>query len=67
MRVNFEARNKIGDVFDIHAKTFDELVITTRMNACGYSLESTFTELMDVPMIYTGNPYVSSGNILLCT
>ena len=58
--------NKIGDVFDIHAKTFDELGYNkARMNACGYSLGTTFSpNWMDVPMIYTGNPYViESGNI----
>ena len=30
-----------------------------RMNACGYSLGSTFSpNWMDWPMLYTGNPYV---------
>jgi Xaa-Pro dipeptidase len=32
-----------------------------RMNACGYSLGSTFSpNWMDWPMLYTGNPYVSA-------
>ena len=58
--------NKIGEVFDVHAKTFDDLGYKkARMNACGYSLGSTFSpNWMDWPMIYTDNPYViQSGNI----
>ena len=58
--------NKIGEVFDIHAKTFDDHGFkNARMNACGYSLGATFSpNWMDWPMIYTGNPYViQSGNV----
>ncbi len=58
--------NKIGEVFDAHAKTFDDLGYKkARMNACGYSLGSTFSpNWMDWPMLYTDNPYViQSGNI----
>ena len=58
--------NKIGEVFDIHAKTFDDLGYNkARMNACGYSLGSTFSpNWMDWPMLYTGNPYViEKGNV----
>ncbi len=58
--------NKIGEVFDIHAKTFDDLGYNkARMNACGYSLGATFSpNWMDWPMLYTGNPYViQSGNV----
>ncbi|MBD1135676.1 aminopeptidase P family protein [Pelagibacterales bacterium SAG-MED47] len=58
--------NKIGEVFDIHAKTLDDLgYVKSRMNACGYSLGTTFSpNWMDWPMIYTGNPYIiKSGNI----
>ena len=58
--------NKIGEVFDIHAKTFDDLGFNkARMNACGYSLGSTFSpNWMDWPMLYTGNPYIiQPGNI----
>ena len=58
--------NKVGEVFDIHAKTFDELGFKkARMNACGYSLGNTFSpNWMDWPMLYTNNPYViQSGNI----
>ena len=55
-----------GEVFDIHAKTFDNLGFSNaRMNACGYSLGSTFSpNWMDWPMLYTGNPYViTPGNV----
>ena len=58
--------NKIGEVFDVHAKTFDDNGFkNARMNACGYSLGSTFSpNWMDWPMLYTGNPYViQPGNI----
>tara|TARA_Y100000590_G_scaffold288112_1_gene324394 strand:+ start:324 stop:1478 length:1155 start_codon:yes stop_codon:yes gene_type:complete len=50
--------NTVGEVFDIHAKTFDTLGYKkSRMNACGYSLGATFSpNWMDVPpMIFTGN------------
>ena len=58
--------NKVGEVFDTHAKTFDDLGYKkSRMNACGYSLGSTFSpNWMDWPMLYTGNPYViTTGNV----
>ena len=58
--------NKIGEVFDVHAKTFDDHGYNkSRMNACGYSLGSTFSpNWMDWPMLYTGNPYIiQPGNI----
>ena len=58
--------NKIGDVFDIHAKTFDDLGFNkSRMNACGYSLGATFSpNWMDWPMFYTGNQYIiEPGNV----
>ena len=53
--------NTVGDVFNEHAKTFDNLGYKkSRMNACGYSLGSTFSpNWMDVPpMIFTGNPLI---------
>ena len=55
-----------GDIFDVHAETFDNLGFNkARMNACGYSLGSTFSpNWMDWPMLYTGNPYViKPGNV----
>ena len=59
-------RNTVGEVFDVHAKTFDDLGYNkARMNACGYSLGATFSpNWMDWPMLYTGNPYViQPGNV----
>ena len=58
--------NTVGEVFDVHAQTFDNNGYNkSRMNACGYSLGSTFSpNWMDWPMFYTGNPYViKPGNI----
>ena len=58
--------NKVGEVFDVHSKIFDDLGYNkSRMNACGYSLGSTFSpNWMDWPMLYTGNPYViEPGNV----
>jgi len=56
----------VGEVFDVHAKTFDKLDYkNSRMNACGYSLGALFApNWMDWPMLYTGNPYViQPGNV----
>ena len=56
----------VGEVFDVHAQTFDNHGYNkARMNACGYSLGSTFSpNWMDWPMLYTGNPYVIvPGNV----
>ena len=64
--IKLKPGNKIGEVFDIHAKTFDDLGYkNSRMNACGYSLGATFSpNWMDWPMLYTENPYViKTGNI----
>ncbi|MDC0215485.1 Xaa-Pro peptidase family protein [Candidatus Pelagibacter sp.] len=58
--------NTVGEIFDIHAKTFDDLGYhKARMNACGYSLGSTFSpNWMDWPMLYEGNPYIiTPGNV----
>ena len=58
--------NKIGEIFDTHANTFDNLGFKKhRMNACGYSLGATFSpNWMDWPMLYTGNTYViKPGNV----
>jgi Xaa-Pro dipeptidase len=58
--------NTVGQVFDVHAKTFDNLGYkNSRMNACGYSMGATFSpNWMDWPMLYTGNPYkVVAGNV----
>jgi len=51
---------KVGEVFNVHAEVFDKLGYQkSRMNACGYSLGTTFSpNWMDWPMLYTGNPVV---------
>lgn len=58
--------NKVGDVFDIHAEEFDRLGYKKcRMNACGYSLGTTFAPpWMDWPMLYTGNPVVLKSGMI---
>ena len=58
--------NKAGEVFDIHAETFDRLGYKkSRMNACGYSLGATFApNWMDWPMLYTGNPIILSAGMV---
>jgi len=58
--------NKVGEVFDIHADVFDRLGYKkSRMNACGYSLGTTFApNWMDWPMLYTGNPVVLSPGMV---
>jgi len=53
--------NTVGEVFNEHAKTFDNLGYKeSRMNACGYSLGATFSpNWMDVPpMIFANNPLI---------
>jgi len=58
--------NTAGEVFDAHSEVFDRLGYNkSRMNACGYSLGTTFSpNWMDWPMLYTGNPYVfQPGNV----
>jgi Xaa-Pro dipeptidase len=48
----------IGEAFDAHARTLDAAGYQAhRMNACGYSLGTTFSpNWMDWPMLYHGNP-----------
>jgi len=58
--------NIAGDIFDAHAEVLDRLGYKkSRMNACGYSLGTTFSpNWMDWPMLYTGNPYIiQPGNV----
>ncbi len=52
--------NCIGDVFEAHAKTLDAAGLSTfRLNACGYSLGTTFApSWMDGYTAYAGNPAV---------
>ncbi len=51
---------RMGVVFDAHARTLDAAGFNAhRMNACGYSLGTTYTPTwMDWPMFYTANPVV---------
>ena len=56
----------IGEVFDAHARVLDAAgYAAMRMNACGYSLGTTFApNWMDWPMFYRGQPYVAeTGNV----
>ncbi len=48
----------IGEVFDAHARVLDAAGYREhRLNACGYSLGTTFSpNWMDWPMLYHGNP-----------
>jgi len=47
-----------GDAFDAHARVLDDAGLRAhRLNACGYSLGTTFApNWMDWPMLYAGNP-----------
>ena len=56
----------IGEVFEAHARVLDAAGYREmRMNACGYSLGSTFApNWMDWPMFYRGQPYLAEpGNV----
>ncbi len=50
----------VGEVFDAHATTLDRAGLGRyRLNACGYSLGTTFApSWMDWPMVYARNPVV---------
>jgi Xaa-Pro dipeptidase len=50
--------HSFGDAFDAHARVLDALGHRAhRLNACGYSLGTTFApNWMDWPMLYHGNP-----------
>ena len=58
--------NKIGEVFDIHAEVLDRRGYKkSRMNACGYSLGTTFApNWRDWPMLYTGNPVILAPGMI---
>ena len=61
--------NLIGEAFDAHARTLDRAGLQAhRMNACGYSLGTTFSpNWMDWPMLYHGNPVeVAPGMVIFC-
>ena len=56
----------VGEVFDTHAEVMDAHGFKNmRMNACGYSLGTTYAPTwMDWPMFYTGNPVVIESNMV---
>ena len=56
----------MGAVFDAHARVLDEHGFQEhRMNACGYSLGTTFApNWMDWPMFYTGNPVAAAPDMV---
>ena len=58
--------NTVGQAFDAHAKTLDDSGYREhRMNACGYSLGTTFApNWMDWPMLYHGNTEVFAPGMI---
>ena len=56
----------IGEVFDAHARALDAAGFREhRMNACGYSLGTTYTPTwMDWPMFYQGNPVEAEPDMI---
>jgi Xaa-Pro dipeptidase len=56
----------IGEVFDAHAAVLDRAGYQAhRMNACGYSLGTTFApNWMDWPMFYRGNPELAAPGMV---
>lgn len=56
----------VGKVFDAYARTCDAAGMNAhRLNACGYSLGTTFApNWMDWPMFYAGNPVVAEPDMV---
>ena len=56
----------VGEVFDAHARVFDDAGYgERRLNACGYSLGTTFApNWMDWPMFYAGNPVIAEPDMV---
>ena len=56
----------IGEMFDIHARIADAGGLKNhRMNACGYSLGTTYAPTwMDKPMLYHGNQVIAKPNMV---
>ena len=56
----------VGEVFDAHAKSLDRAGLSaSRLNACGYSLGTTFApNWMDWPMLYKDNPVVAAPGMV---
>lgn len=57
----------LGQVFDAHSRVADANGLKDhRLNACGYSLGTTYTPTwMDWPMLYTGNPVVAQPGMVI--
>jgi len=61
--------NTFGEAFRAHADTLDAAGLSAhRLNACGYSLGTTFApNWMDWPMLYAGNPVeFQPGMVIFC-
>jgi Xaa-Pro dipeptidase len=56
----------VGDVYQAHAKVLDARGLSAhRLNACGYSLGTTFApNWMDWPMLYAGNPVLAAPGMV---
>jgi Xaa-Pro dipeptidase len=57
----------IGEAFDAHCRVMDTAGFQAhRMNACGYSLGTTFSpNWMDWPMLYHGNPVETAPGMVI--
>ncbi len=57
----------LGMVFDAHARVADANGLRDhRLNACGYSLGTTYTPTwMDWPMLFTGNPVPAQPDMVI--
>jgi Xaa-Pro dipeptidase len=61
--------NTFGDVFQAHCSVLDARgMADKRLNACGYSLGTTFSpNWMDWPMLYANNPaIIAPGMVIFC-
>jgi len=56
----------ISEVFDAHARVLDDAGLSRyRLNACGYSLGTTYApNWMDWPMLYAGNPVIAEPGMV---
>ncbi len=69
VEANLQPGGTAGEAFDAHAKVLDRAGYQAhRMNACGYSLGTTFApNWMDWPMLYHGNPVeLAPGMVFFC-
>ncbi|MEE8189869.1 MAG: Xaa-Pro peptidase family protein [Kiloniellales bacterium] len=59
--------NTLGQAFDAHARSLDAAGYQAhRLNACGYSLGTTFApNWMDWPMLYHGNPVQAAPGMVI--